>query len=96
MTQGLLVIAMIFVGYYVLRSNQWRLMVFWAVCAGCVFFKLSLFLTSVVSWSFTLFLWAVWTILYVEAHWLFCWHYYVCSVEVKRRISFNYETKLKE
>lgn len=62
---------------------------------GCVFFKLSLFLTSVVSWTAILTLWTIWTIFYVEAHWLFCWHYYVCAVEVKRRISFNYETTPK-
>ncbi len=58
---------------------------------GCVLFKLSLFLTSIISWRLTLTLWTIWTILYVEAHWLFCWHYFVCAVEVKRRISFNYE-----
>jgi len=57
---------------------------------GCVLLKLSLlFLTNSKFW--TLFLNAVRIILYVEAHWLFCWHYYDCSVEVKRRISFNYD-----
>ena len=50
-----------------------------------------MFMQNVVSWKAYVALYVIWIILYVEAHWLFCWHYFVCSVEVKRRISFNYD-----
>lgn len=59
---------------------------------GCTLFKLSFFLENFISWKVYLVLWAIWTILYVEAHWLFCWHYYECSIEVQRSISFDFRT----
>ena len=34
----------------------------------------------------------MWIILYIVAHWLFCWNYCVCSIELKRKITVDYQS----
>lgn len=58
---------------------------------ACVVFKLTLSLYDYLpNWLNLTFL-TIWVIMYVEAHWLFCWHYFLSTVLVQRSISFDYE-----
>lgn len=29
----------------------------------------------------------------ISAHWLFCWNYFVCSIELKRKITVDYQPR---
>lgn len=90
-SQGILLLAYLISGFFVFKSYQQRLKVFWTICISSVLLDISLYSKTVVPLAFYIFLNTAWISLYISAHWLFCWNYYVCSADVKRRMQNNYD-----